>query len=201
MDAELPERSGNITYLNGDATRPDLSGGLRVLPHICNNIGGWGSGYVLALSARWDGPERRYRQWSAHCKGDLPLGLIQTVPVKDDDGSTLFIANMVAQQGVVGPDNPRPVDYEALFCCLSNLASWIRSYEDVQESIHRPGFPEGTTIHMPRIGCGLGGGNWEIVELLIRTCLSEYDVFVYDLPDPQKDQEIADLAQVIEENA
>lgn len=201
MDAELMDRGGNITYLQGDATRPDATGGLRVLPHICNNIGGWGRGYVLALSAAWQGPESRYRQWADHCRGDLPLGAIQTVPVKADDGGTMFVANMVAQRGVTGPDNPRPVDYESLYCCLTNLAGWIRSYEDVQNSIHQPNVPVETTIHMPRIGCGLGGGNWEIVELLIQTCLSEWDVYVYDLPDPQKDQDIADLAQVIEENA
>jgi len=201
MDAELLNNSGNITYLQGDATQPDSTGGLRVLPHICNDIGGWGSGYVLCLSKRWARPEKRYRQWAENCDGDLPLGMIQMVHVNDNNGDTMFVANMIAQRGIVGPNNPRPVDYDALFCCLTKLSSWIHSYENVQKEIHRPNIPSNTTIHMPRIGCGLGRGNWEIVELLIRTCLMKYNVYVYDLPSLEKNKEIKNLMKVIEENA
>jgi hypothetical protein len=37
---------------------------------------------------------------------------------------------------------------------------------------------------MPRIGCGLSGGDWEIVEpIIFRTlCTAGVPTFVYDLP-------------------
>ncbi len=40
------------------------------------------------------------------------------------------------------------------------------------------------TVHMPRIGCGLAGGQREIVEALVRDELvaHEINVTVYDLP-------------------
>jgi hypothetical protein len=38
----------------------------------------------------------------------------------------------------------------------------------------------GATIHMPRIGCGLAGGRWDEVELIINEVCT-VDVYVYDL--------------------
>ncbi|RYD76612.1 MAG: Appr-1-p processing protein, partial [Verrucomicrobiaceae bacterium] len=44
-----------IHYVTGDATRPE-GDGARVICHVCNDIGGWGRGFVTALSKRWKGP-------------------------------------------------------------------------------------------------------------------------------------------------
>ena len=40
-------------------------------------------------------------------------------------------------------------------------------------------------IQMPRIGCGLAGGDWRIIEKIINRqfCSNGIDVFVYDLKD------------------
>jgi hypothetical protein len=37
---------------------------------------------------------------------------------------------------------------------------------------------------MPRMGAGLAGGDWEVIELLIQEtlCASDVAVYVYDLP-------------------
>jgi O-acetyl-ADP-ribose deacetylase (regulator of RNase III) len=42
----------------------------------------------------------------------------------------------------------------------------------------------GATVHMPRIGCGLAGGDWERVETIIQNTLgvAEVPAVVYDLP-------------------
>lgn len=40
-----------IAYKRGDATQP-VGEGSKVLVHVCNDIGGWGRGFVLAVSAR-----------------------------------------------------------------------------------------------------------------------------------------------------
>ena len=34
---------------------------------------------------------------------------------------------------------------------------------------------------MPRIGCGLAGGKWAVVEPIIQRALEDIPVFVYDL--------------------
>ena len=39
----------NIAYVQGDATQPQGTGA-RIIVHICNDIGGWGAGFVLVHS-------------------------------------------------------------------------------------------------------------------------------------------------------
>jgi hypothetical protein len=34
-----------------------------VIAYICNDLGGWGKGFVLAISRKWPQPERDYRDW------------------------------------------------------------------------------------------------------------------------------------------
>lgn len=40
-----------ITYLKGDATNPQSEEN-KIIAHICNDIGGWGKGFVVAISKR-----------------------------------------------------------------------------------------------------------------------------------------------------
>ena len=46
-----------INYIKGDATNPQISGN-KIIVHICNDIGGWGKGFVLAISNKWKEPEK-----------------------------------------------------------------------------------------------------------------------------------------------
>ena len=41
-----------IEYLKGDATSP-VKEGNKIILHICNDIGGWGKGFVMAISKKW----------------------------------------------------------------------------------------------------------------------------------------------------
>src|SRR5215467_13377059 len=109
-----------IKYLTGDATRPGTTG-FRILAHNCNNHGRWGSGFTVAISARWNAPERFYRQWHrAGVYEGIPfqIGEVQFIkigynPARLEDRG-LWIANMVAQNGLRSVSNPRPVCYESL---------------------------------------------------------------------------------------
>ncbi|MFG2126703.1 hypothetical protein ACGFNV_02690 [Streptomyces sp. NPDC048751] len=38
-----------IRYVRGDATAPSVKG-VKVIAHVCNDIEGWGKGFVVALS-------------------------------------------------------------------------------------------------------------------------------------------------------
>src|SRR6516165_9092847 len=107
----------NIEYVVGDATRPRTDGS-RIIAHICNNQGRWGSGFTASLSSRWYSPERLYRQWH---KADIyegapfRLGEVQFInvgynPEKLEDRG-LWIANMVAQNGLASVANSKPVCY------------------------------------------------------------------------------------------
>lgn len=154
-----------ITYLTGDATAP-AAPGPKIIAHICNDIGGWGKGFVLAVSKRWPQPEDEYRQWySERESNDFELGAVQFVNVGDD----FWVANMIGQHKIKRANDGRPpIRYEALESCLTRLAEFAGE--------------QNATVHMPRIGCGLAGGQWKQIEPLIeRTCCNaDIPVFVYD---------------------
>lgn len=152
-----------IHYLSGDATAP-VGDGQKIIAHVCNDAGGWGRGFVLALSKRWPEPEQAYREWARTFGYSLPLGAVQLVLV--DDG--LMVANMVAQHHwTFDTEGNPPIRYDALAHALGAVAQEAQVTD--------------ASVHMPRIGCGLAGGKWEIIEPLIEEKMSALDVYVYTL--------------------
>lgn len=155
-----------LRFVTGDATAP-IGDGPKIIAHICNDIGGWGAGFVGALSKRWKQPERAYRAWYRSGEsGGFRLGAARLVEV----GEGLFVANIIGQRDIKrGRDGTPPVRYDAM---REGLAA-VRAH-----AIER-----GASVHMPRIGCGLAGGDWAIVEAMVREELVAHkiNVTVYDL--------------------
>ena len=153
-----------IRYIAGDATKPE-AGGPKVIVHVCNDRGGWGKGFVVAISKRWKEPEAAYRHWHSHV-GNPPfeLGQVQFVQVEQE----LWIANLIGQQGMGMAKGGPPVRYESIREALTLVAEFATQNR--------------ATIHMPRIGCGLAGGKWEEVEPIIEQTLvaAGIEVTVYD---------------------
>ena len=176
-----------INYLTGDATDPQVPGP-KIIAHVCNDIGGWGRGFVLSLSKRWPEPEREYRRWYQEGSKMLvgpgfseltigipcQLGEVIFIPVANGEGppgtgpNRTFVANMVAQRGVMALDGVPPVRYDAIERCLWHVAKVASK--------------EGASVHMPRIGCGLAGGRWSEIEPIVDRTLvqKQVPVYVYD---------------------
>ncbi|MFE1321383.1 macro domain-containing protein [Kitasatospora phosalacinea] len=154
-----------ITYLRGDATAP-RGKGPRIIAHVCNDLGGWGRGFVLAISRRWPEPEAAFRRWHRErATNDFGLGALQLVQVTPQ----FWVANLVGQRGIrTARSTGVPVRYEAIDAALAKLAP---------EALRL-----GASVHMPRIGCGLAGGKWERVEPLVvqRLTAQGVPVTVYD---------------------
>lgn len=193
----------NINYVIGNAVKPGREDTHRVIAHICNDEGGWGSGFVLALNSEFtpsrdtakyvDGqnvfnsPEAKYRDWSkSKKKGDFVLGQIQLVYVKEG----ITVCNMIAQRSTGGlyetfyKDGriaskvklPVPnVNYSSLLECLIRLKTRLTLDWKSDKML--------TTIHCPRMGAGLGGGNWNKVEKVIKEAFkdTDFEIYVYDL--------------------
>src|ERR1051325_7953772 len=122
-----------IRYLTGDATKP-RGKGPRIIVHVCNDIGGWGRGFVLALSKRWKSPEREYRDWSkGRSQVPFALGQVQFVSVEED----LWVANLIGQHGTKRRNNPEPVRYDAIREGRAQVAEFARQHN--------------ASVHMPRI--------------------------------------------------
>lgn len=146
---------GEINYVIGDATQPITRP--AIIAHVCNTAGGWGKGFTGAISARWAKPEKFYRDMLFR-----RLGMCDFIDV--NDGVT--VANMIAQRRYSKPGKPA-IDYAALETCLHQVA--LRAT---------------CGVHMPRIGTGLAGGDWAVIEpIIVRTlCDAGVSVTVYDLP-------------------
>ncbi len=152
-----------VNYIIGDATNPQTKGN-KIIVHICNDIGGWGKGFVMAISKRWEQPEQQYRQWFKS-NDNFSLGQVQFVQVEEE----LWVANLIGQHKINKDENGNaPIRYEAILLGLEKVGQFA--------------IDKNATVHMPRIGCGLAGGTWDKVEPLINNSLlqKEIETYVYD---------------------
>jgi len=124
-----------------------------VIPHICNNIGAWGSGFVVPLGEHFPIAKKVYLAKHNGIIG-LRLGEVQ-FPLVDEN---IYVANMIAQDGISSRStgdrsrvNAKPIRYAALCDCLEQINKQFK----------------GADIHAPKFGSGLAGGNWEFIEELI----------------------------------
>jgi O-acetyl-ADP-ribose deacetylase (regulator of RNase III) len=163
-----------IHYVKGDATEI-VPSGPTLLMHIVNTRGGWGKGFVVAVSKRWPQPEASYRQWFAQKYWDgqpFKLGEIQRVLVEPN----LYVVNMIAQEGYGRgnlalhrsdePNTTPPIRYEALEACLKKVSQLAQDL--------------GAVVVAPKIGSGLAGGDWVRIEALIERTLAEVAVTIYE---------------------
>lgn len=166
----------SITYLKGDATKP-VGGGLKIIIHVANCNNGWGRGFVLALSAKWKEPEAEFRKLFLNTPKSEWINLLgdaQAIIVEKD----IVVVNMIAQKGygknncqkhrTSEHDTETPLQLDALDECLRKISKAAEKLENV-------------SIHGPRFGAGLAGGNWNDIEKLINKHLSDLPVFIYDL--------------------
>ncbi len=83
------------------------------------------------------------------------LGETQLVNVADG----VTVANLCAQHGFPSRERPCALDYDALTACLRALSG---------------------PVQMPRIGCGIAGGEWSKVAAILEA--AGLDITVVDLP-------------------
>jgi O-acetyl-ADP-ribose deacetylase (regulator of RNase III) len=84
----------DIKYVKGDATQP-IGQGNKIIFHVCNDVGGWGKGFIMAISKRWKVPEIKYREWRKDGQ-NFELGEVQFVQAEP----TIWIANLIGQHDI-----------------------------------------------------------------------------------------------------
>ena len=156
----------NLHYLIGDATDPIVKPAL--ICHVCNSIGGWGRGFVLALSAKNKAPEIAYKKWYNDSPDTFILGSIQIIPFADN----VWVANMIAQKGIRWEGKIPPIRYDALEQCLNSAYKYAKD--------------KGLILHAPRLGAVLSGGDWLTIEAIIKKTMT-VETYIYTL-ESQKDR-------------
>lgn len=134
-----------IEYKKGNLL--DVTEGIIV--HGANAQGVMGSGVAKAIREKYPECFRRYR--SEYERFTLVVGDIVWYWHEDEK---LWIANAITQE-LYGTDR-RHVNYWA----IANTFKEILRQANVVKA----------TVHFPKIGAGLGGGNWGIIEAIINDC-------------------------------
>jgi len=153
----------SIKYLRGDATEPRGTG-FKIIVHIANDESKkWGRGFGFAISKKWPVVRTEFVKWALSAKPKL--GTSHKTQVSDN----LLVFSMIAQHGYGKSSVPR-IRYRHLRTCLEELFFIAQN--------------NSASVHMPRIGTGFAGGDWNIISELIDQILVKrgIQVTVYDLP-------------------
>lgn len=151
-----------ITHIKGDATEILETDKPVIIAHIVNDIGVWGSGFVLAVSKKWPHVRDEYLK-SFELKINFELGNNQYVKAEKD----IYIANMIAQRSIISKSKIPPIKYDALEKSLLDLNKKTKELK--------------ATIYMPKIGSGLAGGDWDKIETIIASSVKDVNVKIFSL--------------------
>jgi len=140
-----------INYLTGDlfTLLPASPEAPIFIPHIVNNEKKWGSGFVIPLGKKFPSARNVYLDSPGkHLLGETKIVLVANTP-----SNGIYVCNMVAQDGLISTNNPKPIKYAALVKCM----------EYIKEKIGENG-----EIWCPMFGSARAGGNWDFIEALIK---------------------------------
>lgn len=164
-----------ITYKNKDlfadlSSRP--KGQFTFIPHIVNNVGIWGGGFTQSINLALGGEPREYyksaqERYSAN--PEVLLGSISVVPLED----RVDVVHMFAQHQTLY-SNRKPIRYVALVETMSRLDNLLKNLQGMTQKKFD------YEIWAPKFGSGLAGGNWSLIEELIKEIWSDHKVVVYD---------------------
>lgn len=155
-----------IIYKSGNL----LDANVDYITHQVNCQGVMGSGIAKQIRDRWPHVYDEYK-WFLDCSKNIwkkpALGRLHAVYENPDLAPNCrVIINFFSQYHYL-PRNVVNTDYDAFRSCCEELRTIIGSHRD-----RVIGFPY-------KIGCGLAGGDWTIVESIISTVFEDYNVEIY----------------------
>jgi O-acetyl-ADP-ribose deacetylase (regulator of RNase III) len=161
-----------VRYIYGDIVDKQKELEIDIICHQVNCQGKMGSGVAKRIRNAYP---IVYTNYMKKCEDEAPsynLGTIQLVPLYEkyaENGFNPQCCNFFSQFEY-GYDGKRYTSYDAFWNCLHLIKQVV---------------PKGKKIGFPaRIGCGLGGANWNIISHMIAEVLSEdYIVYVIDLQE------------------
>jgi hypothetical protein len=130
-----------------------------------------GAGFTKALDKKSDKARIDYLNFiqAKKNKGYTAVDLLGTCVFTymyiNNDQTWTCVVSMIAQDGVKNKNNTQPINYKALELCLMQFTKHSSSNNCI--------------VQMPRIGCGLAGGEWHKIEPLINKW-SINPTYVYD---------------------
>lgn len=129
-----------------------------VMIHGCNCQGVMGSGVALAVREKYPFVYEDYVEFCEPFSDNTKdlLGMLQITIVKE---GSYMIVNAFTQD--LFGSGTRQVNYEAIYRCFERTNNLLTTLGDLR------------TLYFPKIGAGLGGGNWEIIKTIIEQTVDQ----------------------------
>lgn len=148
-----------------------FKGEFDALGHCCNLFHTWGAGIVIPIKKLY--PEA-YQADLKTIKGDnKKLGFFSFAQIGE---KTIY--NLYGQVGIGNDGNPlnRNCQYDFIFDSLYRSCNHLHEHAQKDKMIYA----------LPKIGAGLGGGDWHIIKSIIESVESEFanvEFNIYYLPE------------------
>lgn len=142
-----------IKYIKGNI----LNSNAEILAHGCNCLGGFGAGIAKQFSFSY--PKSKQMYLKKFNSSGWELGDVQLI-----FDNNKIIANCATQISY-GREKKVYVDYNAIEIVFKKLYKYSKE--------------NNKSIAIPKIGAGLAGGNWEIIEKIINNIFTDKEILVY----------------------
>lgn len=129
-----------------------------LIAHGTNTVGGFSSGVAGQISKRM--PEVKLAYLNAHKQGRLVLGEIQVVKLPQRYGKIHTVVNLMTQASYGRAGTGQHVNYDAVESAFDLLLKYC-----IENAIER--------VAIPKIGSGLGNGDWTVIEDRIMTVVQK----------------------------
>jgi len=144
-----------IKYVKGDLFTTDAN----IIAHGVNCRGGFGSGIAGIIKVKY--PKVRHYYLDKFEEEGWKLGDVQFVKLGSGDQ---YIANCATQDSYL-PRGIQHVNYDAVEIAMKRLRNFA--------------MVDNLTIAIPKIGAGLAGGDWNIIEEIINKVFDDYPIICY----------------------
>lgn len=149
-----------INVIKGDL----LNAQQGVIIHGCNAQGVMGSGVAAGVKTRFP---RAYQVYAEHYNTNgLYVGTCIPVAIKPD----LWIINAITQN-LYAKKGAAPgvfVDYDAIRLCFDWVDYFMTQLDDALDLTPA----NGLELHMPKIGAGRAGGDWNAIQSIIEATMT-----------------------------
>ena len=160
-------------YKVGNLIHAARDGEVNIIAHQANCFHTMAAGIAPQLQAAFPEVYRADRQTVLADKSKTG-----TYSLAHSSEYNLFIYNLYGQYHWAHDHEDYGTNYHYLINALMAMRDNIR--EDALLAHDVP-----TNIGFPKIGCGLAGGDWEVVESLLKTIFKDFSVTVYVLNEKE----------------
>lgn len=146
-----------IKYVQGDL----FDSGADLIAHGCNCRNGFGSGVAGIMAKKY--PKAKHSFHEKYDEDGWKLGDVQFVRVH---GQQSYVANCATQHAYL-PRGVCHVDYDAVRTSMEKVKQFAKD--------------KSLSVAMPKIGAGLAGGDWSVIEKILEEVFFDYEATVYYL--------------------